>query len=653
MRYLDIPAKVLSCSVVSATGLEKWPYDDGMGDPFWMGGPNPADYRWELTLAVDPQSHSSHKTRKPFGFNGMDVKTGDWIAHQSVGSAVRVVSVTSKTEDEVVCIVEDVLRYNTFRSPGGEGSGIFTVPSVALIFELNEDGIPVVDPIPAVGVGPDFFANLTSRFQNQEKNAHFILEKENHGFAVDQLIAIDTLNNTFVLADADHPFVIGSVSYVDIGPNFFAINPIQKIVDNLNSLPGDVADILYSDPQTPGALTSVSGSVPVYVKLRGHTQSQITGRIANPTTDPNNVFVLNKAEIMVGGDGDLSAMISAINSMIWSHGVIASSMTAPTDARTDIAELALGEPAMRSPVGDERPTATINGVEVTFQTNAPGEDYILEEGMAEDINNAGIPDVVALFESNILIVRNMSGGPVTIVNGQPDSDGVFFAGPMSGSGVPLSTDGSGAASLKLLAIDARAIDLLDVVGEPTKDFGIFSVENGQKAAALYVEHGIRQGSLTVVADNAARAALSPMIGDQAYVLDKGDEEWGLYLYDGSNWSLVATEESAKTDADTYMVEITHESDLDGIIGEMNDNSRVNTVAVRVIEPFSGGATISVGTDTDHDLLMTIDQNDLLNEGEYATTPTYVFDVGSDTTVHYYLTLNGATSGRAQVSISYS
>lgn len=660
MRYIDIPAKVLQCFVSSVVGIAQWPYNDGAGDPYWQGGTTPVDYQWEMTVEVDPQSHSSYKTRNPYSFDAMDVRPGLYIASAQTGIALKIVSIISKTTTTVQMIVEDTLRYNTFRDPQGIGTGIFQTPSQAIIFELNEDGMPVIDPVPPNGISQIFYVNLMSRFQNLEPNSNFILHKPNHGFVRDQVISVDPVNNTFVLADADHPYTIGTVSYTYMGPNYFAINPIQKVLDNIDSLIGGVGDVIYANPLVPGGLTTTAGQKPIMIKLRNNTQTSITGTVSSGTTDVGANFYVNGVLTEVAGTGSAADFVDAINLNTSEHGVTASEEGAPTVVETTLTTM-LGEPAHTAPVGGPFASATINGVLVTFSTTTVGlalygDYYALEEDMATDINAANIPNIVASTDINKLILTNTAGGAITIVNVDADNGGAYFAGPNSGSGLELSTPPSTNTFVKLTAVDARAIDLLDRsgYGTPTADFGLYSVENGQKAAALYVEQGLRTASITVVPNIAGRDALTPIIGDQAYVLDKGDEEWGLYMFNGDAWALIATEESAKTDADTYMVEITHESDLDGIIGEMNDNSRVNTVAVRVIEPFVGGnATISVGTETDHDLLMTIDQNDLLAEGEYATTPTYVFDVGADTTVHYYLALNGATSGRAQVSISYS
>lgn len=658
MRYIDIPAKVIECIVTTAEGAGAWPFDDGTNDPFWQGGPQPRDYRWKLNLIVSPQNHSNHKTRKPFTFNGMDVKVGDYITNSVDGIALKIVSIENKTDTSVTCVVEDTFRYNTFRFPGQSGVGLFGIPANAIIFELNEEGLPVVDPIPPSGVGTSFFANLMSRFNNLEKNSNFLIEKSDHGFVPDQLIAADPGGDTFVLADAAHPFIVGVVSFTDIGPNAFMINPIQKVLDNFDSLIGEVGDVLYSDPFNPGGLTTESGSRPVMIKLRDFTNSFIQSTISDGATTPGSKFEINDVLIEVGGTGSADDFVDAVNAFTGSHSITATAASAPVKAETSLS-LIYGEPALVVPTAGPYPTATINGVLVTFSINANGlatygAEYALEQDLAASINAAAIPGIEATTDSNKLIITNTNGGPITIVNGDADSSGAFFAGDNSGSGIPLSTAGGGSKVVRLDAPDARPINLFEVEGTPCADFGVFSVENGQKAAALYIEQGLRTASNYVVPTIISRDAINAMIGDQAYVLDKGDGQWGLYLYDQSGWRNIANYESAKVDSDVLTGVITTSSPIADTIATINDGSRVNVITVTVEEAFDGNASITFGDSTDSASLMSADQSDLSQTGTYEATPTKVYSTGgADVSLVYALAAPVSTRGRLRWAISYN
>ena len=170
-NYIDVnkPAKVLSLSVSSINNDSQWPHNDGAGDKWWKSGTNPKYYRWEVVATVTAQTHGSHLTRKDFQYDGLDIQVGDWIAGATTGTCVRVISISAKTSTTFTAIVEDWLRYNTFRS--SIGAGIFgTGPAV--VFQLNENGHPMLDPVPTSITSNDFYLNINSRFQYLNPQMH-------------------------------------------------------------------------------------------------------------------------------------------------------------------------------------------------------------------------------------------------------------------------------------------------------------------------------------------------------------------------------------------------------------------------------------------------------------------------------------------------
>ena len=94
--------------------------------------------------------------------------------------------ITSKTASNVVCVVEDWLRYNTFRSPSG--SGVFAV-GAAVCFQLNENGHPMIDPVPASITSATFYQNINSRFQYLNPQMHYVLDQTSHGFSAGDVIS--------------------------------------------------------------------------------------------------------------------------------------------------------------------------------------------------------------------------------------------------------------------------------------------------------------------------------------------------------------------------------------------------------------------------------------------------------------------------------
>ena len=140
-----IQQKFFSVNVTSAVAISEWAHDDGKGDPWWTGSSNPKAYRWEITMTVTNVNHGSHLTRTPRVFNGYDVLVGDFIAGATDGRSLQIISISEKTAFTVTCVVEDRLRYNTFCS--ASGSGIFTVPGAGVIFQINENGDQMLDPV--------------------------------------------------------------------------------------------------------------------------------------------------------------------------------------------------------------------------------------------------------------------------------------------------------------------------------------------------------------------------------------------------------------------------------------------------------------------------------------------------------------------------
>lgn len=656
MRYIDIPAKVIAGTMSSVVGLEEWPYDDGSNDPYWSGGSKPHSYRWEVVVEVTPQQHSSHRTRRPYLYDGTDISVGCYLSNQQDGVTVEIVSILEKTPTMIRCIVEDTLRYNIFRDPTGFGNGIFRAPAMVVIFETNESGSPVVDPIPPSGVGSLFYPNLMSKFENMDQNFNFMLHKPSHGFKVDDLISADYENNTFVKADSDHPFIIGKVTYTEFGPDDFMVSPLQKVDSKLPYLPGEVGDVLYVSNTTPGEY-ALTGLQPILIKLRDNTKSWTESNIPGATTAVGNTFEVNRALCTIGGTGEAVDFVDAVNQFSNLHGVNASLVSSATKITTSLS-LFYGEPAFDLTTG-AIPTAVINGKIVEFKTTISGMAqygvaYCLEEDMAMDINSANIPNIEASYVNNTITLINLSGGEIRIENGTGDAADVKFAGVNSASGLVEYAEPSTDSVVRLEAVDARAIDLLDVIGETTEDFGLFSVENGKKAAGMFIEQGVRKSETYVVTNIAARDALDVLFGDQCFVQDKGNNEWGHYIYTLDDvWVKIADKDSSETDSQTASVEITAGGTPYGEIHKVSDGRRVTFVTVTVIEPFDGPATVTVGDPDGLDRLMSADQSDLNNVGSYSTTPSYVYSTGYDVSIAFNFNPAGSTTGRAKVAISYT
>ena len=679
MAFQNIPLKSIEVDITAVTGVEQLPWYNPTDFPVPPGNPYPTpvpkDFRWSVTMAVSTQTQSSYITRAPGLYNGFDINVGQWIANISTGQAWQIISVTAKTATEVTAIVQDVYRYNTFADTSGSGNGGPAL-STYIVFTINEEGYQQIDPVPPSGISANFTQNLTSRFNYINLQYDYPLYQAGNSFVVNDVIAADTVNHRWVLADNQHKTVIGRITSIsDVLPGWFTFNPVQKVVDTLNWLPGQVADTIYTSNTAPGGLSTDSANgTPLYIKLRDNTQSETISTLAGPT-DPGNVFQLNDYDIIIGGSGAANDVITAVNLETANTGVTASSILAPTTVETNFALLSptYGEVVLWA--ASSPATATINGTLVTFDitSTTPGyEDYAQAPQMAAAVNRDAPANIVATTTNNgaWVLLTNTAGGAITIVNGTSDINGVPFAGTNSGSGLALNTSASTSSFIKLLAEDARAIDLLDVVGQPLIDYGLVSVENGIKAAGLYIEGGLRQASVTVVNDLLARDALSPMIGDQVYVIDSNDGLgnnvglWSMWIWDGVAW--VATQYEQNVDSSAKTLSLSLDSTTiasNSTIGTISTGTRVSQIVVEVTTAFDGNPTLDIGytvsdganTETSTAGLMSNQLIDLNNVGTYTTTSDILFGtdtITGDVVIKTEQNFSGSTTGSLQILVSY-
>jgi hypothetical protein len=288
----------------------------------------------------------------------------------------------------------------------------------------------------------------------------------------------------------------------------------------------------------------------------------------------------------------------------------------------------------------------------------------IAEDMANDINAAGINDITASHANGNLIIFEASGGSITIVNVSPDANGNNFAGTNSIAALGLTYPAAASAFvLQLIRDDGGEIIITDEIGSPTVDFGVLSGHNGSYAIGLNVEQGVRKAGTTVVAGIAERDALTGvLVGDAAYVLDSGEGEWALFIWDGSAWSLVADQDSAATDASTLSYTFTCPISGFGtsdtvVLGRMSDNSKVVSVLVEVISPMAGYTpgnipSLEIGTTAESDRLMSADSNDLESSGSYVTNPDYHYEGATEIEIKAKLSHFDATEGEIKVIVTY-
>lgn len=599
---LNKPAKVMSGVANSFVGVDLWPHANGVDDPYWSGGANPQYYRWRVTFTVNERLHGSHLTRTPFRFDAQDIEVGDFVAGAQDGKVCQIMSVESKTNSEVVAIVEDRLRYNTFRDPAG--FGLFAAPGQVIFFQINELGYPMLDPVPGEAA-VDFASNVMSRFQYLNPLINYLLEKENNGFEQGDAICIE--DEQFVLSDADNVNkFIGTVVHAGPGPHQFILRPANGVIDFVPNLPGIVGDYIYPSMDGSGDLTTNDASRrPIYMKVAAAITSSTTGTAVDPTGNDGDVVEFNRVQMTLGsgsGTYTLDDAIGIFNASTGQHHITAIKVGAANIVVSDIDAVgsAYGIVAGYTPF-----SASINGQLVTFTTTTSGSVAYGDPAVADvndlvtDINQAAIPDIVAsVVDGSKLQLKNTAGQDIIIVNVSADANGNNFAGPASISSLPLVTVASSTThTLRLERVDGGPITIRDIQGSFLSDVGVMSGQTGRYALGLNIEQGLRSSTTTVVPDLGAREALYALVGDQAHVLDDGNGEWALFLFNGSDWIKIGGERSVAVDARTIK-QVIDLPDGTTTIGTVSEERRILNIAVTVLDNITGTGDfgIRVGTD---------------------------------------------------------
>ncbi len=662
---LNYPNKVLAVNVSAITGNAYWDHANGSSDPWYSGSGTKKYYRWEITFSVTAQSHGSHLTRDDRTYNGLDIVVGDWIAGATSGSCCKIVSISSKTATSVTCIVEDWLRYNTFAS--ATGNGIFNQGSAA-VFSLNENGIPMLDPLPTT-VSSSFYATVMSRFQYLNPQQNYVLEQTAHGFSKGDVISVSSSGfakaNSSTLASS-----VGIVTEAGPGPNQFMILPNNRVIDFEPNIPGTQGQFVYIDNN--GNLTNSETDAQKFLVLQPAVATLLSGTVDGPSVPDGHQILLNGTTVTFSGTGGANAtiaqMTSTINAGTSTHKVDASTVPTSTIANSDASGTAYGLVGGYTPFSANI-HAGISNTTVSFTTNTAGQAaygaaVAIPEDMAADINAAGIPNLTATFTSSQLTLTESNGNTIAIYNVTNDANNKPFVGAGNISGLPATTNAPGTQRLNLRRTDGGEILIYEGTEHFRVNTGIASGHTGMYPLALNVEQGIRGGTVKVVSNIAARDALNAQVGDQAHVLTAGDGEWALYLYDGSSWTKISDADSSTVDARTYTTTFTMPISGFGVsttnlLGNISPGGKIESVSIKVNTPFTGHSggepNIEIGTLADPDVYCDSPSNDLTEtSGRFLCTPEYVYPASNaqDEQIRARCNHYNATGGNVTVVVTY-
>jgi len=496
---LNKPAKVLPGTADSFITNSLWSVANAVDDPYWSGGTNPKYYRWEVSFTIPDKTHGSNLTRMPFTFNAQDIEVGDWVAGASVGDGAccQIISIKSKTNNTLTAIIEDKFRYNTFKRSGG--NGLFGCPGPVIFFQINELGLPMLDPLPGEA-GVDFSTNVMSRFQYMNPLTNYLLEKKNHGFKQGDAICIE--NGEFVLSNSTNVVkFIGTVLHSGPSSDQFILRPFNGVIDFVPGLPGLVGDFIYPTIDGSGNLTvNPESKLPIFLKIAGSIPSITIGSSPNISGRDGDIVEINRIKVDLysessTGSYSLDRAIELINQKTIDHKVIADKIGYSTSARSNASTLGSAYGA----VGGYIPfSARINGSEINFSTTTSGAAFFGDSSIADvndlvsDINAANIPNITAeVSATGELIITNSIGGSIIIENILSDPNGKSFAGNDSISSLPLSTSANTTEyALRLSRFDGGPLTLYDNQGSFFNDTGVMSGQNGRYALGLMIERGL-------------------------------------------------------------------------------------------------------------------------------------------------------------------
>lgn len=140
--------------------IEAVEYVDETIDPTftWVGFP----YVYKVQLNVNPIFHGDYQYPVPLDAYNIDV--GQWLSTSTNGMATRIKEIVEVVDSATIIVnVEDVNIYNLLNDPDGSGFGL-GLDGAGIVFEIDENGLPLIGPVPDFYMPPQMQANLQTRF---------------------------------------------------------------------------------------------------------------------------------------------------------------------------------------------------------------------------------------------------------------------------------------------------------------------------------------------------------------------------------------------------------------------------------------------------------------------------------------------------------
>lgn len=523
---IDNPILFLKGTLSASAVASRYAYDDSTGL-----GPNGTNIPLEYDLTVnqiDAQAIGSSETRSggSRSYTGLDVKTGDWVTIAFGTVCLQIVSITSKSENEITFKAKDVDAYS-YKNYNTNSLGTAGVAEVAF-FEVSDSGKPLIAGEDASAFFGDKVAIdlLQSRFAIQEEDERFRIEFDSPQTAVErgQVVSIDANGDLIPFGSAGaSDFKLGLLTTLSYGDTIAYIKPFNTIIDDFSKpekLTGSLGDFYYASTVTPGEITtnSAQGSDKLYFQFKNAVPTVITATTVNSATSADDTVIINGVTA-VSGARTTSEIVTDINSGTDQHLVTADELSSTTVLKSYDSGLnpANGDVVMITSVDSG---GSVQNCEITISdgNNSANVVFLTDDGtfpglpayisvsatsMANEINTvcqANDIDIVASTEANtngnnnteypklVLTLGSGIGGTatgITITEVASDAAGQSF---QDATAMPLSAAASTDTTLVLRRNDGGDI-LLTATGTGTfvNSNGIVSSSAGSPALLVMIE----------------------------------------------------------------------------------------------------------------------------------------------------------------------
>jgi hypothetical protein len=218
-------------------------------------------YTFRVIINVENATNSDDRiTPNPYVYDANQIIPGMWFG-QSNGLAYRIESVVSlNSNTQVELILKDVGLYNILSDPYSSGNNTPIEDNNGIIFNLSEDGDPIIAGIAALSPYLPFVSywinDFYARFQYRNLTTTYYNNNDTNlvygsGYSVNQIVYLDS-TGTFQLVDTTNVTqveksfgIITSVNEPQDGN--MTVKPFGEIKGGLTLTGFSIGDILYYD----------------------------------------------------------------------------------------------------------------------------------------------------------------------------------------------------------------------------------------------------------------------------------------------------------------------------------------------------------------------------------------------------------------------